>query len=241
MLGHYQMSQRFNFDPGFLQPDSIEKATIIQKELANRICLEDEFNTPEFFGGMDVSNNLFDPKQIIYATAILLDSKMLSVQFHNSVSQRQTFPYIPGFLGFREAPALIDALENLPKLPDMIFVDGQGISHPRRLGIASHIGVLVNIPTIGVAKNILFGEPKKDLGSCVGDYVFLYAYGKEIGALVRTKLRCKPLIISTGHRVSLRTAIEYVLNCVKGYRLPEPTRQAHLAANAFRKQNQAGN
>jgi deoxyribonuclease V len=229
------MNQRIDINPKFLYPESLDEAILIQKKLAEQISAEDDFDPPNFFGGMDVSNNLFDPKQMIYATSLILDAKTLSVIEHKSAFEKQEFPYITGFLGFREAPALIHALQSLSQKPDLLFVDGQGIAHPRGLGIASHIGVLANIPTIGVAKTILVGKPQKELGSQVGDYVFLFAKEKKVGVLLRTKRNCKPLVISIGHRISLSTAIEYVLKCSKGYRLPEPTRQAHLAANNFRK------
>ena len=116
------------------------------------------------------------------------------------------------------------------------MVDGHGISHPRRLGIASHIGVLLNIPTIGVAKSVLVGHPAGPLGEAKGDCVPLIWKGEQIGTFLRTKKCCHPVIISAGHRISLGTAVEIVLEYATRYRLPEPTRQAHLAANRCRKE-----
>jgi deoxyribonuclease V len=220
----------------WLFPSSLEEATEVQKHLARQVVLKDLFDTPNVIGGVDVSNNIRDPAQMIYAAVVALDMVDLKVLDHSFVKKQQLFPYVPGFLGFREAPALVDAFYGLQQKPQLLLVDGHGISHPRGLGIASHLGVLLDIPTIGVAKSILVGKPQGELGPTVGSQTPLLWKGKQIAALLRTKARSNPLIISTGHRVSLPTAIEIVLNCLRGYRLPEPTRQAHLAANLARKQ-----
>jgi deoxyribonuclease V len=219
----------------WLFPPSLEKATEVQHLLASHVQLQDAFDPIQFIGGMDVSNNLNDPDQIIYASAVVLDKKSLQVQEQFAIAQQQRFPYIPGFLGFREAPSLVEAFKGLKQTPQLIMVDGHGISHPRGLGIASHIGVLLDLPTIGVAKSILVGKLEGTLGPLVGDQVPLMWKGKQIATVLRTKLRCNPLIISSGHRVSLSTAVDLVLNCLTKYRLPEPTRQAHLASNARRR------
>jgi deoxyribonuclease V len=184
---------------------------------------------------MDVSHNLYDPQALIYAVCVTLNPRTLQVQERGCVALEQRFPYKSGYLGFREAPALIESFKKLSQIPDIIFVDGHGISHPRGLGIASHIGVLLNLPTIGVAKSVLVGKAEGTLGSAIGDSVPLIWKGKQIATLLRTKARCNPLIISTGHKISLSTAVEMVLQYLKGYRLPEPTRQAHLTANAYRR------
>lgn len=215
-------------------PATLKEAVVIQKELANRVRLEDELESLQWVGGMDVSNNLYDPAKMVYAACIIVDSEKLTLQTQATCAQHQPFPYVTGFLGFREAPALVEAFNQLSIKPDIILVDGHGISHPRQLGIASHIGVLLNIPTIGVAKTILVGSPEKELGSEVGDSTPLVWKEQQIGALLRTKSRCQPLIISQGHRVSLKTALQIVLNNLSRYRLPEATRHAHLAANACR-------
>ncbi|CUI17049.1 endonuclease V [Candidatus Protochlamydia naegleriophila] len=219
----------------WLYPDSLEEAKKVQNELASRVLLQDDFNPLRLLGGMDVSNNPYDPKKMVYAAVVTLDVKSLTLESKAHAAKQQPFPYIPGFLGFRESPPLIEAFQKLPKCPDLFLVDGQGISHPRRLGIASHIGVLLDIPTIGVAKNILVGKPQGELGESIGDYIPLIANGEEVGVLLRTKSKCNPLIISPGHRISLKTAIEIVLACMANYRLPEPTRHAHLTANECRK------
>lgn len=220
----------------WLHPQSLEQAAQIQQHLASQIILEDAFDPIHSIGGMDVSNNLNDSQQRIYALSIALDKKTLQVIEQSAINQVQHFPYISGFLGFREAPALVEAFENLETPLQLIMVDGHGISHPRGLGIASHIGVLLDIPTIGVAKSILVGKPEGILGPNPGDHIPLIWKKQRIAILLRTKKNCNPLIISTGHRISLETAVKLVQECLRGYRLPEPTRQAHLAANRYRKE-----
>jgi deoxyribonuclease V len=218
----------------WLFPGSIEEAKEVQRIMAQRVILEDAIPHCKSIGGMDVSNNLYDPKKMIYASAVVL-SDSLEVKEQAATSQKQSFPYIPGLLGFREAPALVEAFKKLKKKPSLLFVDGHGIAHPRGLGIASHLGVLLDIPTIGVAKSILVGEPASSLGSEAGAQVSLVWKNRTIGMLLRTKARSNPLIISCGHKISLQTAIQLVQSCLRGYRLPEATRQAHFAANACRK------
>lgn len=220
----------------WLYPSSLEQAAATQRELAERLILHDDFSSSAWIGGMDVSNNLYDPQALVYASAIVLNQHSLALEEQAAVAQVQKFPYVPGFLGFREAPALVAAFNKLRTQPFLFMVDGHGISHPRRLGIASHLGVLLDIPTIGVAKTILVGQPASDLGEAVGDRVPLVWKKQTIGMVVRTKTRCRPLLISAGHRISLESAVELVLSCVTRYRLPETTRHAHLAANACRKE-----
>jgi len=205
---------------------SIKEAKQLQNEMAAKVVHEDDFPPPRFVAGMDVSCNRFDPTKMIYAAVVVLDLKKLKVVETVAIAEKQTFPYIPGLLGFRESPALVSAFEKLKIKPDLILVDGHGISHPRGLGIASHIGVLLDVPTIGVAKSILIGNVQKER---------LIWDGKTIAQVLQSKPRANPLYISTGHRVSLPSAVKWVKKCLTKYRLPEPTRQAHLAANACRK------
>ena len=145
-----------------------------------------------------------------------------------------SFPYIPGLLTFREGPALIESFRRLRSEPDVIFFDGQGIAHPRGLGIASHIGVLLDRPTVGVAKSLLVGTAE-DPGPAPGSTSPILYDDETIGMVVRTKERTKPVYISVGHRIDLARAVDLVLATTRGYRLPEPTRQAHLFANAVRR------
>jgi deoxyribonuclease V len=220
----------------WLHPTSLEEAIEVQKNLAARVLLEDSFESIQTIAGVDVSNNLKDPTETIYAAAVALDYQTMQINAQGTAIQKQEFPYIPGLLGFREAPAVVEAISKVNPQPQLVMVDGHGISHPRRLGIASHIGVLLDIPTIGVAKSILIGKLAEPLGSQVGDCVPLIWKGNQIAMVIRTKARCNPLIISAGHRISLESAVRIVQNCLRGYRLPEPTRQAHLAANVVRRQ-----
>jgi len=207
----------------------------LQKELAAAVIVEDQLSRLQHIGGMDVSASRFDPEKMVFATCVILEANSLAVVEDRAYSHVQPLPYIPGLLGFREAPSLVEAYQKLTIKPDLIMVDGQGICHPRGLGLASHIGVLLDIPTIGVAKTIYIGKPAQELGYKAGSVQPLIWKDKLVGMLVRTKDGCSPLVVSPGHKISFKTSVELVLACVRGYRLPEPTRQAHLAANAARK------
>jgi len=220
----------------WLFPENFIEAQAVQKEMAEKVILKDVWKEPvRYIAGMDVSNTPFDPDQMVFGAVVVLSYPGLEVIETATQVDRQEFPYIPGLLGFREAPTLVRAYQQLSVLPDLILVDGHGVSHPRGLGIASHLGVLLDIPTIGVAKSLLVGKAEKVLPEEVGSQVSVFWKGKEIAKMIRTKKRCSPLIISAGHKMTLETAIQFVLNCLKGYRLPEPTRQAHLMANLCRK------
>ena len=220
----------------WLLPPSLDEAAQIQRELAEQVILATD---PDFavqrVMGVDASNNLYDPEKMIYAGTVQLNYPALTVMAESHAAMKSRFPYVPGFLGFREAPIIIEALQGFAEPPDLILVDGHGVSHPRGLGIASQLGVLLDCPTIGVAKSILVGTPDGVLGPNPGDQVPLVWRGNRIGTVLRTKLRTNPLYIAPGHRMSHESAVQWVLNCLKGYRLPEPTRQAHLSANACRR------
>jgi deoxyribonuclease V len=148
-----------------------------------------------------------------------------------AIARRPTcFPYIPGLLSFREIPAVLDALDRLERLPDLLLCDGQGIAHPRRLGIAAHLGLLTGLPSIGVGKTRLIGQHREP-GNEKGEWEPLIDKGETIGAVVRTRRGVKPLFISPGHRMDLQASIDYVLACTTRYRLPETTRWAHRLAS----------
>ena len=159
------------------------------------------------------------------AAVVLLSYPALEIVEQHVYEEPVRMPYIPGLLSFREIPCILGAFDQLKRQPDLVMVDGQGIAHPRRLGIASHLGLWLDLPTIGCAKSILTGHHAK-VGEEVGDWVPLHADGETIGAVLRTRARVKPMIVSIGHRISLETSLRYVLACGKGYRLPEPTRLA---------------
>lgn len=163
------------------------------------------------------------------AAIVVLDFQSLEIVDYATHENDVPFPYVPGLLSFRECPSIIAAVKKLRVEPDLIMVDGQGIAHPRRMGIASHVGLLFGKPTIGCGKSRLIGkhdEPHLKAGY----YTDLWDKDELIGAVLRTKLKCLPLYISIGHKIELPTALEFVLACCRGYRLPEPTRFAHQVA-----------
>ena len=221
--------------PEWLHPPSIEAATTIQRTLAASVLTEDDLGTVETVAGADTSSDRFDPTRTVHASMVALSFPGLEVLGTAAQSGSDAFPYVPGYLSFRESPFLVEAFKQLRPVPDLIFVDGQGISHPRRLGIACHLGLLLDRPTIGVAKSILVGKPAGPLGPEPGDRVPLVWKGLTIGTVLRTRRNANPLYVSPGHRISLETAVEWVLRTGRGYRLPEPTRQAHLASNVVRR------
>ena len=219
----------------WLYPESLKAAARTQQQLAKRVIISDQLSIITTIGGMDVSNNLYDPRQMVYATIVILEAQQLTLSDTQNAALHQPFPYISGFLGFREAPALIKAVDKLTQLPDIILIDGHGISHPRGLGIASHIGVLLDRPTIGVAKTILVGEPEGILATEAGSQVPLTWKNRKIGTVLRTKKNCNPLLVSPGHKISHETAVQLVIQYCRGYRLPEPTRLAHKMSNEYRR------
>ena len=219
------------FDPALLPPwdGDVAAARALQQALAMRVSLHDEVPEPlRLIAGVDVGFE--DQGAITRAAVVLLDAGSLA-QVEQVVARRPTaMPYIPGLLSFRELPAVLDALARLSRVPQLIFVDGLGIAHPRGLGIAAHLGVITGLPTIGVAKSILVGT-HAPLGERRGDRVDLRYRGQTIGTVLRSKDGVRPLIVSPGHRVSLAGAPEYVLACCTRYRLPEPTRLADRLAS----------
>ena len=203
----------------------------LQRVLSRKVIAEGE---PEvrFIAGVDVS--VSRGEDVGYAAVVVVSYPELEVVEVSSSSLEIPMPYVPGLLSFRESPIIMKAFENLKIEPDLIMVDGQGIAHPRRFGIASHLGVLFDKPSIGVAKTKLVGvyeDPDVDAGS----FTFLYDGDEVIGAVVRTRSKVKPVFVSVGHKVSLEFAVKMTLNCCRGYRLPEPTRLAHIEVNRVRK------
>lgn len=205
-----------------------EEAIALQQSLKERVITTDCLGIVDFVAGVDVGFE--DNGDTTRAAVAVLSFPELELK-EQAIARRPTsFPYIPGLLSFREVPAVLDALEQLTITPDLLLCDGQGIAHPRRLGIASHIGLLVDLPTVGVAKSRLFGK-HGEVPDQKGSWVALLHKGETIGAVLRTRPNTKPLYISPGHRISLETSIEYVLACTPKYRLPETTRFAHKLAS----------
>jgi deoxyribonuclease V len=207
----------------------IAEAERLQRELAGKVSDVDDLPPIRLVAGVDLSGVR---SGVATAAAVLLSFPELLPVEESKVQGPLRFPYIPGFLSFREAPLMMEALRGLSAQPDVVLVDGQGRAHPRGLGIASHLGVLLEWPTIGCAKSRLVGrfEPPEDEP---GASSLLVLRGEAIGAVLRTRGGVKPIFVSVGHRVSLATALGLVMQCtVPGRRIPEPTRLAHLAAGS---------
>lgn len=202
-----------------------EKAIALQRTLASQIIREDRLGEVRFIAGVDMAIN--EQHEAARAAVVLLSFPEMEIVEKHVYEEPIRMPYVPGLLSFREAPPVLGAFKKLRQKPDLVMVDGQGIAHPRRIGIGAHLGLWLNIPTIGCAKSILSGHYKKDeLGEEAGSWVPLIDKHEVIGAVVRTRTKVNPMFISVGHLISLETSIRYVLACSKGYRLPEPTRQA---------------
>ena len=202
----------------------------VQDELAQRVVLKDAFPRElRTIGGFDVGFE--DDGATTRAAAVLLDANTLQPLETQVVRMPTRMPYIPGLLSFRELPALLEALSQLSTRPDLCFLDGHGIAHPRRLGIAAHFGVATDLPTIGVAKKVLIGTTSTTLHDMRGAFTTLRDDGQQIGWLLRSKVGCLPLILSPGHRVAMATAPEMTMRFVTTYRLPEPTRLADRIAS----------
>lgn len=205
---------------------SQEEARALQNELTTRVIREDQLAEPvQLVAGVDMAIN--ENNAMARAAVVLLSYPEMEVVERHIYEEPIRMPYIPGLLSFREAPCVLGAFQQLRQRPQLVMVDGAGIAHPRHIGIASHLGLWLDLPTIGCAKSILVGrfDPTK-LGAEAGSWEPLVYKGETIGAAVRTRTRVNPMIISLGHRISLATSINYVLKCARGYRLPEPTRQA---------------
>lgn len=208
------------------------EAVRLQEALRERVLLAGDPGEISLVAGADAS--YARGSDTIHAVVVALRYPDLAVVERVSASAVTQFPYIPGLLTFREGPALLEAFRRLRSEPEVIFFDGQGIAHPRGLGIASHMGVLLDRPTVGVAKSLLTGtaaEPGPGRGSTAP----ILRDTETIGMAVRTKERTKPVYVSVGHRIALARAVALVLATTRGYRLPEPTRQAHLFANEVRR------
>jgi deoxyribonuclease V len=209
-------------------PQTLEEATAIQQQLRHLVIVEDQLGEVHHVAGVDVGfkNNY----AITQAAVAVLSFPQLQLEESAIAQIPTTFPYVPGFLSFREIPAILKALEKLTLIPDLILCDGQGIAHPRRFGIACHLGVLIDVPTIGVAKSLLVGK-HQELPSEKGSWQPLIDRTEIVGAALRSRTNVNPVYVSLGHRIGLPTAIDYVLRCTTQYRLPETTRWADKLAS----------
>jgi deoxyribonuclease V len=207
---------------------TIAEAKAIQNALRGKVISQDRLGEIEFVAGVDVG---FERNNTVTRAAVaVLSFPDLQHRAHAIARHPTRFPYVPGYLSFREIPAVLDALEAVSIEPDLILCDGQGWAHPRRFGLACHLGVLTDIPTIGVAKSRLIGT-HAEVGAERGAWQPLMDGEECIGAVLRTRKAVRPLYVSVGHRISLPTAIDLVLRCTTRYRLPETTRAAHRLAS----------
>lgn len=222
-MAHYTKLHDWSMTP--------REAVALQKSLRDRVVIAPPDRPILTIAGADISFNKYS--STIYAGVVVLSLETLEVIEEAGVVTETSFPYVPGLLSFRETPAVLEAWGKLKTEPDAVMVDGHGYAHPRRFGIASHIGVLVGRPAIGCGKSVLVGkyeEPAPERGS----WSPLIDKGETIGAALRTKNRVNPVYVNVGHLIDLPSAIELVLRCNGGYRVPEPTRRAHLLVNRMR-------
>ncbi|MCO7225337.1 deoxyribonuclease V [Pleionea sp. CnH1-48] len=230
MIKLYATHSKMIPDPSQLSGLSEEDALKMQHTLAQKIVQSDQFTSIKTIAGTDVAYEK-DGQEIVSAV-VVMDASTLDVLEVATARDKISFPYIPGLFSFREIPPLLKAFKSLQHVPDLIVCDGQGIAHPRRFGLASHLGVLLDRPTIGCGKTRLCGE-HDDCDDERGDFAHLIDNDQIIGAALRTQKNVKPVYVSVGHRISLPTAIDWILKLTPRYRLPETTRKADQAVNAI--------
>jgi len=225
-MAHYEQLHDWEIRP--------REAVELQKRLRGQVRVEPHRGRIETVAGADISFNKFSP--VIYTGIVVLRLPSLEVVEEVGVVGETQFPYVPGLLSFREAPSVLEAWSKLKTEPDAVMFDGQGIAHPRRVGIASHVGLFLNRPTLGCAKSVLVGR-HAELADERGSWQPLIdpKNDETVGAALRTKTRVQPIYVSPGHLIDLAGAIELTLRSDGGYRQPEPTRRAHLLVNALRR------
>lgn len=211
---------------------SEEEAKKIQSELAGYVKEEKLSIKPKLVAGVDISYNI--GSDLLFGGVVVLSVQDLSIVEKVVISDISRFPYIPGLLSFRETPVLIQAFSKLKTEPDVIFVDGQGIAHPRFFGIASHIGVLYDKPSVGVAKSVLVGS-SDSIPQKKGEFSYLRYNGRVVGALLCSQEGKEPIVVSVGHKITLQEAISLTMSMCAGFRIPEPTRLAHIIVNEERR------
>jgi deoxyribonuclease V len=207
------------------------EAIEIQQRLRSLVRIEPFTREVHTIAGADISFNKYS--ETVYAGIVVLSLPDLQITDQSGIRSQTKFPYVPGLLSFREVPSLLEAWDNLKTKPDVLMLDGQGIAHPRRFGIACHTGVLLDLPTIGCAKSILVGR-HGELGIEAGSQAPLIDRGEQVGVALRTKNRVSPVYVSPGHLIDLPSAVSLVMQSTGTYRIPEPTRQAHLMVNRLR-------
>lgn len=213
---------------------SVKRARTIQDELRGRASRRERPRNVTLIAGVDVG--FAEGNRVAVASVVVLNYPTLEPVESATARKPVSFPYVPGLLSFREIPVILMALEKLKVTPDLLLCDGQGVAHPKRLGLATHLGILLNVPTIGVAKSRLIGVhgpvPERK-----GEWTPLRDEGETIGAVLRTRENVKPLFVSIGHKINLRAAVRHVMGCVTKYRLPETTRAAHNLASGNKRKS----
>lgn len=212
---------------------SISEARAVQERLRDRVVVRDDFGPLRRIAGADVSYDRGSP--VLFGAVVVLDAASGALLERAGVTREVRFPYVPGFLSFRELPPLLDAFAALSAPPDLVVCDGQGLAHPRRFGLACHLGVWLDLPTIGCAKSRLVGSHREP-GPRRGATTRLVDEGETIGCVLRTRPGVKPVFVSIGHRVSLASARRLVLALASRHRLPEPVRAAHAEVNRLRRE-----
>lgn len=213
---------------------SEQEAIALQQTLAAHVVQQDELGQINTVAGLDVAYS--DDDKRVYAAVVVLDAESLKVVDRASVEECVSFPYIPGLFSFREIPPLLKALAGLQQMPDLLVCDGQGRAHPRRFGLASHLGYLLDVPSIGCGKTRLLGE-EQAVAEARGSMGALVDNGEEIGRALRTQDGIKPLYVSVGHKISLNSACDWILKLAPKYRQPETTRQADQLVRKLQKAN----
>ena len=210
---------------------SVEGARSLQTSLAPRVRIVPFALRPGLVAALDVSYNRLDP--VLWAGVVLLRWPEFELLDRIVVRRKAGFPYVPTFLSFRELPACLAALRRLRRDPICVLCDGQGLAHPRFFGLATHLGYLLDLPTVGCAKSRLVGEYAEP-GFKRGQWTFLSVEGRRVGAALRTRDGVKPVFVSPGHKMDVQSAVEVILSTTRGFRLPEPIRMAHHLVNAAR-------
>jgi deoxyribonuclease V len=212
-------------------PDNVQEARDVQNVLKQKVKIIELKKTPQLIAGVDAA---FIDDKVIGVACLFTYPLLMSVEDAHAVVDI-SFPYIPGFLSFREGPAIIKAVNKLTKKPDLILFDGQGIAHPEGMGIASHIGVILDIPSVGCAKSKLVGHYTEP-GKLKGESSQLRYRNQTVGVALRTRYNTKPVFVSPGHLIDLKGAINIVLNCTGKYRIPEPLRRADFLSKKIKKE-----
>jgi len=209
---------------------TISDAKQLQRHLASMVKVEGDVENVKVIAAGDLA---FSKNGVAYAAVVVLSYPSFERLELYTGTEDVRFPYIPGYLSFREAPLLLNLFEKMSIVPDLVMIDGQGIAHPRRLGLAAHIGLFLKIPTIGVAKSRLIGDYDEP-GIEKGAWNWMYHKGERIGMVVRTRRNVKPIFISPGYGIGFESSLDWVLKCAVKYRIPVPTRMAHIEVTKFK-------